>query len=154
MLPDAERVRELLTCLLGRQVTVSRTRNKLPVKTAHSFAAYRNDEDAIGALWTADVEAGSYLGAALSMVPPGLALEAIRKADLPETLHENLYEVVNVLASLFDTPGSPHMRLDMLVTSKDGLPTEASSLLRRPQNRLDLRIEIAGYGSGQFAFLA
>lgn len=153
VLPELERVEETLVCLFGRQVVVSPAKLKLRAKKARVFAAYIDDDDELAAMWTANAEAAGYLGAALSMLPVAVAREATRARSLSDVIRENLYEVVNIFANLFDSPGAPHIRLDRLVTSKDGLADAATALLRKPRSQLDLQIDIAGYGAGQIAFV-
>ena len=60
---------------------------------------------------------------------------------------EALHEVVNVLSALFNTPGAPHSKLDKLVKDGEDVPGDVAGLLAS-FNRLDLEIEVPGYGKG------
>jgi hypothetical protein len=60
---------------------------------------------------------------------------------------EALHEVVNVLSALFNTPGAPHSKLNRLVSDGEDVPGDIVGMLAG-FNRLDLAIEVPGYGTG------
>ena len=67
-------------------------------------------------------------------------------------LVEALHEVVNVLSALFNTPGAPHSKLHRLYAPGEDLPGDVVGLLPS-LNRLDLAIEVAGYGKGRISLV-
>ena len=62
-------------------------------------------------------------------------------------LLEALHEVVNVLSALFNTPGAPHSKLNKLVADGEEVPGDIVGMLAG-FNRLDLALEVPGYGKG------
>ena len=67
-------------------------------------------------------------------------------------LLEALHEVVNVLSALFNTPGAPHSKLNKLVPDGEDVPGDIAGMLAG-FNRLDLAIEVPGYGKGAMSFV-
>jgi hypothetical protein len=95
-----------------------------------------------------DLGASAYTGAALALLPPGGAQDAVEEdGELSGMLVEALHEVVNVLSALFNTPGAPHSKLHKLYAPGDDLPGDIEGMLAN-FNRIDLAIEVPGYGKG------
>jgi hypothetical protein len=59
---------------------------------------------------------------------------------------------VNVLSALFNTPGAPHSKLNKLVADGEEVPGDIAGMLAG-FNRLDLALEIPGYGKGRLALI-
>jgi hypothetical protein len=85
---------------------------------------------------------------------PGAAApgeEALTSGLLPEDLTENFYEVVNIMASVFNEPGAPHLKLYKVHAVGEKLPTDVASSLGYVIRRLDLEVTVHGYGSGRLS---
>jgi hypothetical protein len=149
-LPAPMEVRELLEGLLGREVSVN---TAPPLVHPASVAIYVTDSLQVAAVSCADVALSAYIGAALGLVPVTSANEAISARVLDEGLRENLYEVLNIAASLFNAPGAEHVRLYKLHPVGQQLPPDAAARALTLGRRLDLSVEIAGYGSGRLSFV-
>jgi hypothetical protein len=65
---------------------------------------------------------------------------------------EALHEVVNVLSALLNTPGAPHSKLHKLYAPGEDLPGDIAGMLAN-FNRIDLAIEVPGYGKGGISFV-
>ena len=158
-LPAPNAVGNLLSGLLSRSVKVSRSippaKNSLvPVeKATQAVAIYTNDDGVVAAVCVYDMPLASSAGAALSMIPQGVANEAVRKGVMPESVAENLYEVANVSASLFNVDGGPHLKLKEVVTSTAALPAPVKELVAKAADRIDLDVNIAGYSAGRMSLL-
>ena len=148
--PGAEAVQGLFAGLLGRPV-VARDSEPLRLKSMdpRTVAEYVTDDGRVQALCVCDIDLACYSGAALSMIPPGVALQGIRRHELEENLCENFSEIMNVLTSLLNVTGSPHLVFRALYLPKQAVSGEAKTLLSEPPARIDLEIEIEGYGSGK-----
>ena len=86
--------------------------------------------------------------AALALLPPGGCQDAVEEdGELTAMLTEALHEVVNVLSALFNVPGAPHSKLHKLYAPGDDLPGDIEGMLAN-FNRLDLAIDVPGYGKG------
>jgi hypothetical protein len=149
-LPSTKEIRDLLTSLLGREVTLAPTTPFAPrPEEAASVAVYVDDYLRVTALVACDLRFSAYAAAALGLVPPAGAEDAITAAALSGTLSENLYEVLNVGASLFNAPGADHLRLYELHPAGPALPPAVRIQALTLGRREDLTVDIAGYGAGR-----
>ncbi len=154
VLPAAKDVRDMLTGLVGKPVGVAPSGPVTPAEDKPvSVAVYVDPHMAVNALCLMDLGASAYTGAALALLPPGGAQDAVEEdGELTGLLVEALHEVVNVLSALFNTPGAPHSKLHKLYAPGDDLPGDISGMLAN-FNRMDLAIEIPGYGKGALSLV-
>ena len=148
-LPASKDVRDMLTGLVGKPVAVNPGAPVTPAPDKPvAVAVYVDPQMAINALCVMDLGAAAYTGAALALLPPGGAQDAVEEdGELTALLVEALHEVVNVLSALFNTPGAPHSKLHKLYAPGEDLPGDIAGMLAN-FNRLDLAIEVPGYGKG------
>jgi hypothetical protein len=153
-LPAAKDVRDMLTGLVGKPVAVNPGAPVTPTPDKPvAVAVYVDPHMAINALCVMDLGAAAYTGAALALLPPGGAQDAVEEdGELTSLLVEALHEVVNVLSALFNTPGAPHSKLHKLYAPGDDLPGDIEGLLAN-FNRIDLAIEVPGYGKGAMSLV-
>lgn len=148
-LPQPKQVRDLLTELLGREVTLSPGAPYAPgPDTPASIAVYVDDQLQIRALIACDLPLSAHAGAAIGLVPPGGAEAAIEDGKLTDTLAENLYEVLNIAASTFNVPGADHLKLHALHPAGPPLDPQLRIGTLTLGRREDLAVSIAGYGDG------
>lgn len=158
-LPAPSAVGCLLSGLLARSIKVNRStppagNSIAPLeKATQAVAIYTNDDGGVAAVCVYDMPLASSTGAALSMIPQGVADEAVRRGVMPESVAENLYEVANVSASLFNADGGPHLKLKEVVPSTAALPAPVKELVAKAPERIDLDVCIAGYSSGRMSLL-
>ncbi len=153
-LPAAKDVRDMLTGLVGKPVGVNPGAPVTPAPGKPvSVAVYVDPHMAINALCVMDLAASAYTGAALALLPPGGAQDAVEEdGELTGLLVEALHEVVNVLSALFNVPGAPHSKLHKLYAAGEDLPGDVEGMLAA-FNRLDLAIEVPGYGKGALSLV-
>ena len=153
-LPAAKDVRDMLSGLVGKPVAVNPGGPVTPTEDKPvSVAVYVDPYMAINALCVMDLGASAYTGAALALLPPGGAQDAVEEdGELSGMLVEALHEVVNVLSALFNTPGAPHSKLHKLYAPGDDLPGDIAGMLAN-FNRIDLAIEVPGYGKGALSLV-
>jgi hypothetical protein len=72
----------------------------------------------------------------------------VRSGLLPVQLGENVAEVLNVAASLFNADGAPHLRLDSVYGGDMPVPADVATLSKAYSPRLDVELDVAGYGTG------
>ena len=149
LLPAAKDVRDMLSGLVGKEVAVSPGAPVTPEPNRPvTVAIYTAPDMSVNALCIMDLGASAYTAAALALLPPGGAQDAVEEdKELSPMLLEALHEVVNVLSALFNTPGAPHSKLNKLVPDGDEVPGDIAGLLAG-FNRLDLTVEVPGYGKG------
>jgi hypothetical protein len=149
LLPAAKDVRDMLSGLVGKEVSVSPGAPVTPEPNRPvTVAIYTAPDMSVNALCVMDLGASAYTAAALALLPPGGAQDAVEEdKELSPMLLEALHEVVNVLSALFNTPGAPHSKLNKLVADGEDIPGDIAGMLAG-FNRLDLALEVPGYGKG------
>lgn len=150
LLPVAQAVRELAEGLLGRPVGVQPAHQGVDLKKNREnlVGAYVTDAGHLAALVLVDLPLAARLGAALGLAPRSAADDAIRSALLPVQLGENVGEVLNVAASLFNADGAPHLRLLSVYGGDAPVPADIAVLAATFAPRLDLEVDVSGYGAG------
>jgi hypothetical protein len=152
-LPNAKEVRELVEGLVGRDVNVTTGGAMVDPAGGALTGVYVDRRLALVALVLLDVPLAAHIGAALGLVPARTATEAAELGALTPALSENAGEVLNVMASLFNAEGAPHVRLDRIYEPGDPLPADVATWVPAYVRRTDLDMEVAGYGAGGFSLL-
>ena len=155
VLPSAQEVRELVEGLLGRDVQVL-TGGRIidPAEPGGAMVgSYVDRLLRLRALVVLDLAFAARCGAAIGLVPNRLSEEDVAAQELSDTLAENAAEVLNVTASLFNTPDAPHLRLDAVYQPVQPLPHDIARWVKAYVPRLDLTVDISGYGEGAFSVL-
>ena len=149
LLPASKDVRDMLSGLVGRPVAVSPGAPVTPEPLRPvTVAIYTAPDMSVNALCVMDLAASAYTAGALALLPPGGCQDSVEEdKELSPMQLEALHEVVNVLSALFNTPGAPHSKLNKLVKDGEDVPGDVAGLLAS-FNRLDLEIEVPGYGKG------
>ena len=153
-LPAAKDVRDMLTGLVGKPVAVNPGAPVTPTPDKPvSVAVYVDPHMAVNALCVLDLGASAYTGAALALLPPGGAQDAVEEdGELSGMLVEALHEVVNVLSALFNVPGAPHSKLHKLYAPGEEVAGDLAGMLAG-FNRIDLGVEVQGYGKGALSLV-
>jgi hypothetical protein len=154
LLPAAKDVRDMLSGLVGKEVSVSPGVPVTPEPNRPvTVAIYTAPDMSVNALCVMDLGASAYTAAALALLPPGGAQDAVEEdKELSPMLLEALHEVVNVLSALFNTPGAPHSKLNKLVPDGEEVPGDIAGMLAG-FNRLDLALEVPSYGKGALSLV-
>ena len=154
VLPDAKAVKDMLSGLVGKPVSVTPGAPVTPTeKDPVSVAVYVSPTMAVNALCVMDLPLAAWTGGALALLPPGGVQDAVEEdGELTAMLTEALHEVVNVLSALFNVPGAPHSKLYRSYAPGDDLPGDVAGMLAA-FNRLDLAVEVPGYGKGRLSLV-
>ncbi|MGV8967664.1 MAG: hypothetical protein ACOH2F_15470 [Cellulomonas sp.] len=154
-LPGAMDVREVFEGLLGRDVEV--TTGGAMVNPALPGGAlvgiYVDNHLKLGALVLFDLPLAARAGAAIALVPAATANFAIEDRALTPALFDNSAEILNIAGSMFNTEGSPHLKLDRCYAPGELLPSDVAQWILAYVRRIDLTLEIKGYGPGKFSAL-
>ncbi len=152
-LPTADDLRALLNGLFDRAVTVqTEERPALRGRDVQVVGSYADDTGAPRAVVFCDLVMGNVLGAALALVPAPRVQEALAGGAVPGDLADNTREVLNVAASLFNH-GPAHLKLKDTWVVPEPVGEDVVAFLREPGRRVDLRVDVPGYGSGLLALL-
>ena len=149
VLPGSLAIRNLFEDLLGREVTVS-PGNPL---TAEQFATatvaiFTDTAQQIYGVLGMQLSLAANAGAALGLLPAGAAEDSIDEKKLFPNLAENVFELCNVMTSLLNKEGSPHVKLYQVIYPGDPLPADARAHLLALGRRIDLTVEVNRYGKG------
>jgi len=152
VLPAALAVRNLFEDLLGRDVNVAQgdpmTAADLPTGV---IAVYTDTAQQLYGVLGMQLQLAANVGAALGLLPPGAAEDSIEEKKLFPNLAENVFELCNVLTSLLNREGAPHVKLYQVIYPGMNLPNDARAHLLALGKRLDLTVEVARYGKGKLS---
>lgn len=153
-LPAIRAVRDMFETLLGRDIDVhpGEPLQVGPRDPGH-VAVYVDDSQRLAATAVMDLSSSIRCGAALELTPRAAVEEYVRARALPPNLRANVDEVFNVVSTLFNKPGTPHLRLYGTHAPGEELPTDVGALVHSLGNRLDLGLEITGYGAGRIGLV-
>ena len=148
--PTAKDVRELLSGLVGREVSVQAGAEVLSVDTPGGLlvGTYVDRLGTLRAVAVTNLPAAACLGTSIALMPPGRAAEAVGTNVLDSDLAENTAEVLNVMASLFNVDEAMHLRLDKWYEPGVLLPPAVAPWVTAWIDRLNLTIDVKGYGTG------
>ncbi|WP_019148418.1 hypothetical protein [Timonella senegalensis] len=154
-LPKAQALRDLLEGLLGRQVELLTGGPMVdPAGPGGAVVAeYVSDVLGLHALIVLDVPAAAHFGASLALMPAGVSQDDARQGELSDTLFEATGEVLNVCAALFNLEGAPHLRLGSVHAPNAGLPADVEPWVMAYVARLDVTVDVQGYGAGAMSVL-
>jgi hypothetical protein len=151
VLPAPKDVRDLLEGLLGKDVTVS-PGEPVSLNDGAALAVYVDPQLSTTALCVLDIRLAGWLAGALALLPKGGLEDAIDEGELYPMHLEAVYEVVNIAASMFNGAGINHSKLYKLYAPGEAVPGDLAGLAAG-FNRIDLDVEVAGYGSGALSIV-
>jgi hypothetical protein len=152
-LPDLNLVRELLGMLFDGLVVKTGAKLDVSPKSTGWVAVYVTDDGKPAALCACDLAFAANSGAALSMLPPGVAKDSLKSGQLTEVMVANLREVMNICTRLILHEGTAHVRLESVCPTAK-LPPAVASLAAAPKARIDFDVTLGKYGGGILAALA
>ncbi|NHT16934.1 hypothetical protein [Cellulomonas sp. IC4_254] len=154
-LPAAMEVREHWEGLVGRDITVTTGGPMVdPVLNGGALVGVYVDKlMKLSALVLFDLPLAAHLGASIALVPARTAQTAVEEEQLPSALAENAGEILNVTAALFNVGDAPHLKLDRWYAPREPLPADVAQWVLAYVRRLDLEVEVSGYGSGTASVL-
>jgi hypothetical protein len=152
-LPDAAKVRQMLGLLFdGLEVKPGKKFDLAPASGAWA-GLYIGKDNAPLALCAFDVALSGYAGAALSMLPPAVAKDAIKSKDLTDVMVGNLREIMNICSRLVMTDTSPHVRLEN-VHPASKFPAGMNAVISGQKGRIDFELSVPRYGAGTLAVVS
>lgn len=140
--------------LVGKKINITRA-VAMPVSAARGLATYIDAEGIIRYAATCDMAFLAGVGAALAMIPPNVVLEAVKTGKPSPVLLENAFEVMNIVASLYNDPEGigTHVKFKDLVVAPPLAP-DMVPRLAKPAARIDFGVSVPGYGDGKLSLLA
>lgn len=152
--PQAQELGALFETLIGRPVAVGPAAPVLPGRDPALVAVYVTDDLVVGAVLACDLSLAAAAGAALATLPPGEAEQAVTAGTLSGHLSDNAHEVLNVLVSIFNLEGAPALKLHRVHAVGERLPDDVRPVLGYVLRRVDLQVDLDGYGGGRLSLVA
>jgi hypothetical protein len=149
--PTAFEVRELFEGLLGRTVEWTAMSGVVDPMDGASVGAYINDFGVVKAVVLCDIAMTARAGSAIALLPAMGAEAAIKDGMVTAAQFDNLAEILNVAASMFNKPNASHLRLDTVYAPRETLPADVSKWALVPASRIDGILTIQGYGEGRIS---
>ncbi len=140
-LPAPAQLQPLLSSLLGKDVTIVPGAGFDLAELR--FDPYVGDDNVVRYVVGSSKEFAAFSGAALAMLPPGRAEDAIAEGG-DEMLDMAYHEVLNVLTRAINDLGGVHVRLPV---GEDTVTPELA-----PDASAAFTVSIAGYGDGSLMF--
>lgn len=149
---DDKHVAKTFSAILRREVGVSVLKPVAENELVIAGHYVNGKRELIGACFCSKALA-IYSGAAFSLIPADVARDALKTDPLDEIVQENFAEVLNICSRLFD--GGSEMRVALSGMEFPPAPRSDASkgLLGKPAKRIDLELDIAGYGKGRMAIV-
>ena len=151
LLPAPKDVRDMLEGLLGKDVTVA-PGDPVSLNDGAALAVYVDPQLSTNAICLVDVPLAAWFAGALALLPKGGLEDAIEDGELSDMHLEVVYEVVNVAAAMFNGGGVTHSRLYKLYAPGEAVPGDLAGLAAG-FNRIDLAVDVAGYGKGALSIV-
>jgi CheY-like chemotaxis protein len=154
-LPDRKAVRDLLeglinkACPIGDGSRVSAHAGAVGVTVGEIIT----DHGDLAAVLLADQALSVYAGAALSLTPPAGAQDMAADGDVSAPVRAAFAEVLNVLSAVFNVGTAQHVRLGRVWVGTEGLPPSVAGAARDVARRDDLKVTVAGYGTGNLSIV-
>lgn len=149
--PSAFDIRELFEGLLGREIEWKAVSAHVDPLEGAVVGAYVDDFDNVMAVVLCDVALAAYAGSAIALMPAAGAEASIEENLVTAAQFDNIAEILNVASSMFNKPGTQHLRLHSTYAPRETLPAEVSKWALMPASRIDGRLNIEGYGSGHIS---
>ncbi|GAB7191757.1 hypothetical protein NUM3379_24650 [Kineococcus sp. NUM-3379] len=153
-LPTNLAVRNMLSDLLNREVEVA-PGDPVPVggSPGATVALYVDDKLRSAAVAVMTYDLAAHCGASIGLLPPGASEAAIEDRVMPKNLHENVGEVLNVMAALFNLEGAPHLKLHAYYRPDEILRPDVKAWAEEKGSRVDLSVTVTRYGKGGLSFV-
>ncbi len=150
VLPEGEEVRKLLADLVGKPVALKAAPGPpRPNAAPQVQAVYVTDEGDLHASCSIDLALSANLGAALAMMPPSAAQDALKWGRLNDLLVDCAREVLNVMSRLFNRAGGVQVVVGEVVVAPAALKPDARARLQRASLQREFEFEVQGYGRGR-----
>lgn len=151
-LPSTKLVAGLLSGIVGRDVTAEKAPPiNLLQKAPRMYGTYRDPSTQMPCLAVCDMEFCGYVGGAMLVFPLSAIKDVIRTGKLEEGIQDCVREILNICSRIFNDYS--HQVFQDLYSSPAQLPPDAAALLKSNHGRVDMEVEVAGYGSGQMTIL-
>lgn len=154
IVPDVKEISRMLTTLLGREVRVAKgSRIRTGARDKYTLGAFVAENNDVVGICATDFPMASYFGAALSLFPPQKAKKCLDENEIEVSIWENTLEVYNVVSRFFHEAHEGMVQLGPTWKDGDDVPADIRKFMRASTQRVDMTVNIVGYGSGSMALI-
>lgn len=146
-IPSAAQVKDLLGMLFDGMAVKPASKLDVSAGSTSYVGVYVSDGGEPVALCACNLDFAAGAGAALSILPPNAAKDAVKAKTLPSAMQDNLRELMNICTRLVIKDGSPHLRLQEVYAAKS-LPAPAAAIAAAAKGRADFEVALGRYGAG------
>ena len=150
-LPRPEETSRMLHDLLGCRVSAQMVKQQRAPVAFTLVAIFDYPDGSLACVVAIESALAAGLGAALARIPESAIAERVVGGRLPDTLFENLSEVLNVWCGMANRTSPRHLRFAKLVHGQDGLDPYVSECFAHPRVRRHFRINLERYAGGVFS---
>lgn len=152
VVPNAISMAKTLTALLGKETKAKAIPAwSIETKEPNYIAVYDDGAGEIECLWVSDLPLSATFGAALTLIPAGIAKESIQAKTLNADFVDNAREIANITANSFQVK---RVRLTQFIQPGHEVPEKIRGLISKPAQRVDMQVEVAGYPAGRLSLMA
>lgn len=142
----------MLADLVGRRVVVQKTA-RIAKGDVAGAAAYVDGAGEIRFVAVANTTFLASAGASLALIPVGMVADAIKSKQIPPTILENSFEILNIASVLMnELDAAVHVKITTLDLVPN-VPERVKAAIDAATVSLDLDVEITGYPKGKLSFL-
>ena len=152
--PEVQEVGRMLTFLLGRPVKVVKgSRIRIGARDQWTAGVFTTKDDSVVGVCATDLPMAVNTGAALSLFPPHKARACIARNAIDAAIWENTLEVYNVASRFFHDMHEGMVQVGASYQKGEDVPLSIRQFMSRSKQRVDLRLNITGYGTGTMALI-
>lgn len=154
IVPDVKEISKMLTTLLGREVKVTKgDRIRTGARDKYTLGVFVAENQDIVGICVTDFGLAANFGAALSLFPPHKAKKCLDEGEIEATIWENTLEVYNVVSRYFHDAHEGMVQLGPTWRDGEQVPVDVRKFMRASTERVDLVVNIVGYGHGAMALI-
>lgn len=152
LLPNATETMSIFGMLYGDNVSVDKTDKVIGVEESKLTGLFVDADGQPVAACMCDTPFAAYAGAAMTMLPPGGAQDAVEEDDISQTMKDNVYEVMNICSRLMMSDDTPHLKLENMYDRSE-LSEEALAMIEKAEGHKEFGVSFNNYGSGHISFV-
>lgn len=149
-LPKINDIAQTMTLFLSQNTDIDETEQLMTTADDQLYVfEYLDDTDQPVAASVCELRFIANAGAAMTMVPAGIAEEAIQTNEVTTTMSDNAYELMNMVSRYLIDSTSPHLRIGKMY-KKTELPVTVKTVLEQAAKQRTFSVTVPNYGQGSF----
>ncbi|MFK7768390.1 MAG: hypothetical protein AB8B55_14300 [Mariniblastus sp.] len=148
-----EAVTSILDGLFGCATTANEVETPAPIAGPKVMATYNDCDGNLQFVIACELSIANSMGAALTMIPPGLAKEATANGSIPENIAENIHEVLNICSAAFANYHHHRIVLDQVIVPGDVADDALVAALDAAECLIQIDYELERYAPGKISLL-